>query len=255
MEIGREMGREQPRRTPAVHRAVDILDAVGHNVATTPAALAAELAMAKSSTGDLIEALESEYLLRRAINGNLRLGVRLAATTAGTPEDPTLVERALRVLGQVADFDGHTVSFVRVVGLQALCVDVRMGQHPLALTPRPGQSRPITECAGAAAVLRSVPESTARALVDRYAGHQGVTSRNIQDALATIPAVEHDDGLVVRLTDSHGIVQLGIRIGAGPSDDYVAAVLHLPDRLADPATLRRGSAALADLAARLSQRA
>ncbi|MDX6350722.1 MAG: hypothetical protein QOF84_5512 [Streptomyces sp.] len=249
------MGIEQPRRTPAVHRAVDVLDAVGHNVATTPAALAAELTMAKSSIGDLIEALEIENLLRRAINGNLRLGVRLAATTAGTPEDPTLVERALRVLGQIADFDGHTVSFVRVVGLQALCVDVRMGQHPLALTPRPGQSRPITESAGAAAVLRGVPESTARELVDQYAAHQGITPQNIHDALTTIAAVDHGDALIVRLTDSYGIVQLGMRVGADDSDHHFAAVLHLPDRLADPATLLRGSAALTDLAARLSSRA
>jgi DNA-binding IclR family transcriptional regulator len=248
------MGIEQPRRTPAVHRAVDVLDAVGHEVATTPAALAAKLAMAKSSTGDLIEALEIENLLRRASTGKLRLGARLAATTAGTPQDPTLVERALRVLGQIADFDRHTVSFVRVVGLQALCVDVRMGQHPLALTPRPGQSRPITESAGAAAVLRGVNESTARELVYQYADHQGVTPRNIQDALTTIAAVDQDEARVARLTDAHGIVQLGIRLGADDSDERAAAVLHLPNRLADPATLRRGSAALTDLAARLSPR-
>lgn len=248
------MGIEQPRRTPAVHRAVDVLDAVGHNVATTPAALAARLTMAKSSIGDLTEALEAENLLRRAINGNLRLGGRLAATTAGTPADPTLVERALRVLGRIADVDGHTVSFVRVVGLQALCVDVRMGQHPLALTPRPGQSSPIAESAGAAAVLRGLPDGTARALVDRYADHQGVTPQNVQDALATIAAADHDDASVARLTDSYGIVQLGIRVGADDSDDHIAAVLHLPDRLADPATLLRGSAALTDLAARLSPR-
>jgi DNA-binding IclR family transcriptional regulator len=244
------MGIEQPRRTPAVHRAVDVLDAVGHSVATTPAALAATLNMAKSSIGDLIEALEIENLLRRAINGDLRLGGRLAATTAGPPQDPTLVERALRILGQIPDFDGHTVSFVRVVGLQALCVDVRMGQRPLALTPRPGQSRPITESAGAAAVLRSVPESVARELVDKYAAHQAATPQNIHDALTTIAAVDHDDALVARLTDSYGIVQLGVRVGE--ADGHLAAVLHLPDRLADPATILRGSAALTDLAARLS---
>ncbi|MFD4529744.1 hypothetical protein ACFWP7_38765 [Streptomyces sp. NPDC058470] len=249
------MGIEQPRRTPAVHRAVDVLDAVSHNVATTPAALAAELTMAKSSIGDLVEALEVENLLRRAINGNLRLGVRLAATTAGTSQDPTLVERALRVLGQIAFFDSHTVSFVRVVGLHALCVDVRMGQHPLALTPRPGQSRPVTDSAGAAAVLRSVPERAARELVGQYADHQGITPQSIQDALTVIAAVDHNDARVARLTDSYGIVQLGIRVGADNSDDHIAAVLHLPDRLAGPATFLRGSAALTDLADTVSSRA
>jgi hypothetical protein len=92
-------------------------------------------------------------------------------------------------------------------------------------------------------------------LVDRYADHQGVIPQNIQDALTTIAAVDHDDALIVRLTDSYGIVQLGIRVGANDSDDHIAAVLHLPDRLAVPATLLRGSAALTDLAARLSSRA
>jgi len=147
------------------------------------------------------------------------------------------------------------VSRVRVVGLQALCVDGRMGQHPLALTPRPGQSRPITESAGAAAVLRGLPESTARALVDRYTHHQGLVPQHMHDALTTIAALDHDDTPVVRLTDSYGIVQLGIPVGANDSDDHIAAVLHLPDRLADPPTLLRGSAALTDLAARLSPRA
>jgi DNA-binding IclR family transcriptional regulator len=37
--------------------------------------------MAKSSIGDLAEALEIEKLLRRDPNGKLRLGMRLAAMT------------------------------------------------------------------------------------------------------------------------------------------------------------------------------
>jgi DNA-binding IclR family transcriptional regulator len=249
------MGIAQPRRTPAVHRAVDVLDAVGHNIATTQAALATKLSMAKSSISDLVEALEIENLLRRTVDGNLRPGVRLAALTAGTPQEPTLIERALRILEQIVGFDGHTVSFVRVVGLQAQCVDVRMGQHPLALTPRPGQSRSISESAGAAAVLHGGPDDSAAELVRQYADHQGFSPQNIQDALTTIAATDHDDALVARLTDSYGIVQLGIRIGATNPHSPVAAVLHLPDRLADPVTLLQGTLALTDLAARLHSRA
>lgn len=245
------MGIEQPRRTPAVHRAVDVLDAVGHNIATTQAALTTKLSAAKSSISDLVEALEFENLLRRTVDGNLRLGVRLAAMTAGTPQEPTLIERALRILEQTSGFDGHTVSFVRVAGLQAQCVDVRMGQHPLALTPRPGQSRSISESAGAVAVLQGSAGGTAGELVRQYAGHQGFTPQDVQDTLNKIAAVDDDDALVARLTDSYGIVQLGIRIGANDPHAPVAAVLHLPDRLTDPVTLRQGAAALTDLAARL----
>jgi hypothetical protein len=48
-------------------------------------------------------------LLRRDPNGELRLGMRLAALTGGTPEDPTQMEQALRILGQIPELDGHTV--------------------------------------------------------------------------------------------------------------------------------------------------
>ncbi|MEV7342193.1 hypothetical protein [Streptomyces sp. NPDC093544] len=91
-------------------------------------------------------------------------------------------------------------------------------------------------------------------MVEQYADHQGITPQNIQDALTAIAALDHDGGRVVRLTDSYGIVQLGIRVGADDSDAHIAAVLHLPDRLADPTTLLRGETGLGDLAARLSSR-
>jgi DNA-binding IclR family transcriptional regulator len=227
-----------------------VLDAVAHNLATTPAALAAALSMAKSSIGDLAEALEIENLLRRDPNGKLRLGLRLTAMTGGTSEDPTQMEHSLRILGQIANLDGHTVSFVEVVGTQALCVDVRMGQHPLPLTPRPGQTRPIPDSAGAMAILRAASPDAARDLIERHAGHQGATHENITEALAAVAAAEPDNSGIVQLTDAHGIVQLGSPVGRARN---LAAVVHLPDRLADSAMLRRGASALADLADRLPQ--
>jgi DNA-binding IclR family transcriptional regulator len=227
-----------------------VLDAVAHDVATTPAALATTLSMAKSSISDLAEALEIEKLLRRDPNGKLHLGMRLAAMTGGTPEDPTQLENALRILGQIADLDGHTVSFVQVVGTQALCVDVRMGQHPLPLTPRPGQAKPITDNAGAIAILRAISLDAARDLIERHAGHQGTTHENITEALATIAVAELDNSGIVQLTDAHGIVQLGTTVGP---ERNLAAIVHLPDRLAESAMLRRGATALADLAAKLGR--
>jgi DNA-binding IclR family transcriptional regulator len=238
-------------RTPAVHRAVTVLDAVAHDVATTPAALAAALSMAKSSIGDLTEAMEIEDLLHRDPHGKLRLGPRLAGMTGGAPEDPARMEQTLRTLGQIADLDGHTVSFVQVAGTQAVCVDVRMGQQPLPLTPRPGQFRPVSDSAGAVAILRATSLDAARELIERHASHQGATHENITESLATVVATASDRSGVVQLTDAHGIVQLGVPLG---TDRNLAAVVHLPDRLADSAMLRRGASALADLAAKVSRR-
>jgi IclR family transcriptional regulator, blcABC operon repressor len=244
------MGITPKPRTPSVHRAVTVLDAVAHNVATTPAALAITLSMAKSSIGDLVEALEIENLLRRDSNGKLRLGMRLTTMTGGTPEDPMHTERSLRILGQIADLDEHTVSFVRVVGTQALCVDVRMGQHPLPLTPRPGQTRPIAHSAGALAVLRAASVEAARELIELHASHQGATHENVTEALATVFATEPDRAGIVQLTDAHGILQLGTPMGP---ERNLAAVVHLPDRLADSAMPRRAAVALTDLTERLRQ--
>lgn len=245
------MGVAPKPRTPAVHRAVAVLDAVAHNVATTPATLAATLSMAKSSISDLTEAMELENLLHRDADGKLRLGIRLGAMTGGASDDPARIEHALRILGKIADLDGHTVSLVQVAGTQAVCVDVRMGQHPLPLTPRPGQVSRITDSAGALAILRVTSLDAARDLIERHAGHQGVTRENITESLATIAATEPGQSGVIRLTDAHGIVQLGMPLG---TDRNLAAVVHLPDRLADSAMLRRGVAALLDLAVKLGRR-
>jgi hypothetical protein len=123
-----------------------------------------------------------------------------------------------------------------------------MGQHPLPLTPRPGQAKPITDNAGAIAILRNISLDSARDLIERHASHQGTTHENINQALATIAATEPDNSGIVQLTDAHGIVQLGTP--AGPQRN-LAAIVHLPDRLADSPMLRRGATALADLAAKL----
>ena len=126
-----ELGAEFIVTSPAgyaLRAAPDQVDAVRFVPLLDAAASAASAADGSVERELLVEALT---LWRGAPFEGIRSSW-LEASTGGTSGDPTLVERAFRVLRQVADLDGHTVSLVRVVGVQVLCVDVRMGQHPLA---------------------------------------------------------------------------------------------------------------------------
>ncbi|MZG15070.1 hypothetical protein GTY44_16510 [Streptomyces sp. SID5914] len=190
---------------------------------------------------DLTTALEIENLLARDADGQLRLGARVAEMAGDGP----LIDRVLRRLSQTAQLDGHTVSLVRPAGIQGICVDVRMGRHPLPLTPRPGQASPLTDSAGAIAVVRGLPEDAARDLIARHAAHQGITPEAVQDALTRVAAARRDNSGAVHLTDTHGVLQIGCPL----RERALAVVVHLPDRLAAPALLEELSGTLSGLCA------
>ena len=148
-------------RTPAVHRAARILDAIATGDANTPAALSGALGLAKSSIADLVGALENDGLIGRSVEGHLHVGPRWAALS--DPDE--VVDRLLSACARAPELDGHTVSIVHLFGNQIICLDVRSGRYPLPLTPRPGQRTMAEDSAGAIAILSSVPLSEAAELV------------------------------------------------------------------------------------------
>jgi DNA-binding IclR family transcriptional regulator len=215
------MGIETTSRTPAVHRALAILDAVALRQATTPAALVGRLGLPKSSVADLTTALEAERLLGKNSHGQFRLGFR----TAGISGDDALIARVIRKLAQTPLLDGHTVSVVKVVGLLGLCVEVRIGQHPLPLTPRPGLSTPILDSGGGIAVLQALSAADARQIASAYAGHQGFGGDQVDKMQEQVAAVKsHQATGTVLLTDSHGVVQIALPIRLS----NLGVVVHLP---------------------------
>jgi hypothetical protein len=105
----------------------------------------------QSSIADLLGTLEDAGLVARGVDGSLHEGARWADLS-----DPDAV--AYRVFRACAttDLDGHTISLVQLFGNQIVFVDVRLGRHPLPLTPRPGQRATADACAGAVAILSSL---------------------------------------------------------------------------------------------------
>lgn len=237
------MGVEANSRTPAVHRALGILDAVALKQATTPAALAGRLSLPKSSIADLTTALEAERLLGKDSQGQFRLGFR----TADISGDNALIARVARKLAQTSLLDGHTVSVVKAVGLVGMCVEVRMGQHPLPLTPRPGLSTPILDSAGGLAVLRSLPAAAARDAAAVYAGHQGFGGLEVDKVLEHVAiAKNHPATGALLLTDSHGVLQIASPV----RHSKLAVVVHLsPARRVSDAELEELTGGLSEVSA------
>lgn len=215
------MGIETNTRTPAVHRALAILDVVALKQATTPSSLASRLGLPKSSVADLTAALEAERLLGKDLQGHFGLGIRLA----GISGDGALIARVTRKLAQTPVLDGHTVSVVKAIGLLGMCVEVRIGQHPLPLTPRPGLSTPVLDSGGGLAVLRSLPAAAAGDAALTYAGHQGFNSEmvgKVLDQAATVKTYPATGAVLV--TDPQGVLQMAAPV----LHSDLAVVVHLP---------------------------
>ena len=169
------MGIDGPR-SPAVHRGARILDAISSGAATTPAALSGALGLPKSSIADLLGTLEDVGFVARGADGSLHAGASLVRPVrprrGGAPP--------LSRLREQPDLDGHTVSLVQLFGNQVVFVDVRPGRHPLPLTPRPGQRATAAACAGAVAILSSMPVAEAADAVRAAAAHLGLSDDEVQ---------------------------------------------------------------------------
>lgn len=234
-------------RTPAVHRAMRVVETVAGRPGIAPSEIAAELGLARSSVVDLVATLDAESLLGRDEVDGLRLGDRPATLVDLPLGGSRLLERFGRSCQRVAELEGHTVSVDRPVGAQSVCLDVRMGRLPLRLTPRPGQQTPLAESAGGLAVLRGLTPERAGGRIAQYAGHQGLSDGDIAELLA-IRAALSPTGVVGR-AGRHGAEQLAAPIRGDADEPVAAVVLHLPAGHRDTSEQRRWSRALLSLAA------
>lgn len=225
------MGLNEPR-TPAVHRATRLMDAIWSGQADSPAALVGALQMAKSSVADLLDAMEEEGLVALTQDGHLLPGGRWA-TLADTEG---VVDRLLRACARTPELDGHTIAVAHLYGAQAVYVDVRLGRYPLPLTPRPGQSFACAESAAAIAVLSSLAPSTAAQIVTDAAAHQGLSQREVDLVIALRRGQRSSCEL--------NSVRTGWQVAAAVPFTRTALVMHLPERFSHPSFLRRAARAL-----------
>jgi IclR family transcriptional regulator, blcABC operon repressor len=218
-------------RTPAVHRGVRVLDAVSTGTARTPAALIGLLGLPKSSVSDLLSTLEGVGFLARGADGSLHAGARWSELT-----DPDAVTHNLFRACAATDLDGHTVSLVRLLGNQAIVVDVHLGTLPLPLTPRPGQRLPAASCAGAVAILSAMSTEDAAQAVTSAAAHLGLDDEDVAQCLE------------LRMPKRRRFYELtapplGRQVACAVAGRDYALVLHVPARWPE-SSMRRAARAL-----------
>lgn len=218
-------------RTPAVHRGARILDAVSSGAATTPAALIGILGLPKSSIADLLSTMEDVgFLGRAAAGGDLHAGARWSQLS-----DPDIMVHNLFRACATPDLDGHTISLVRLFGDRVVFVDVHLGRLPLPLTPRPGQRASAATCAGAAAILSSLPLDAATDVVNASAAHLGLTDDDVRRCLQLRHARQRK---VYESSSSH----TGRQLACSVAGTRYALTLHVPDRWPEPTTRKAARA-------------
>jgi IclR family transcriptional regulator, blcABC operon repressor len=211
-------------RSPAVHRGARVLDAISSGAANTPAALSGLLGLPKSSIADLLDTMDDAGLIARGGDHALHTGPRWSELS-----DPDAVAHRLFRACATTDLDGHTISLAHLFGNQIVFVDVRLGRHPLPLTPRPGQRATATACAATAAILSSMPRVEASHVVQAAAAHLGLTDEDIEQALALRHVRRR------KVYESHSL-QMGRHLACPVADSRYALTLHVPDRWPEPKT-------------------
>jgi DNA-binding IclR family transcriptional regulator len=224
------MGLDAPR-SPAVHRGAKILDAVSSGTANTPAELSARVGLPKSSIADLLDTLQDVGFVARGASGGLRAGGRWPSLS-----DPAaVVYRVFRACA-TTELDGHTVSLVQLFGDRAIFVDVHPGRQPLPLTPRPGQRASAADCAGAAAILSSMPLAEATEMIQSAAAHLGLGDDEVRATLALRHARRR------RVYESRSVA-IGRQFASAVKGTRLALTMHVPDHL-DQSAARKATSAL-----------
>lgn len=220
-----------PPRSPAVHRGAKILDAVSTGTANTPAELSARVGLPKSSIADLLDTLQDVGFVVRGVSGHLRVGDRWPSLS-----DPSAVVHRVFRACTTTELDGHTVSIVQLFGDQVIFVDVHPGRQPLPLTPRPGQRASAADCAGAAAILASMPPAEATQMIQSAAAHLGLGDDEVRATLALRPTRRR------RVYESRSAA-IGRQFACAVKGTRLALTMHVPEQL-DESSSRKAASAL-----------
>lgn len=143
---------------PALRRAVEVLDLLGHTSEPLAAAdIARELGLPKSSAHGLIATMLELELVVRGADGRFRLGPRLMRWASGFLGQTNLVAEFQRVLARETDIDAHTVTLTVLDGREVVYVACRDSGDPLGLTFRIGMRLPAPYTATGKALLAAMP--------------------------------------------------------------------------------------------------
>ncbi len=212
--------------------------------------MARMLDLPKSTCYRLVRALQEKGFLEKSGSSNYQLGIsfmRLSGVALSSNRDIRLM--ALPSMKRIADVVKESVSLMRLMNRQVVCVESIEGQHTLRVSIPQGYVQPLHAGASSRVLLAYLPEESWRKLLELPLQRYTETTITDFDALCENLRQVRRDGYAV----SNGEVAAGARAVAIPllrNRDEVIAALSIEA----PAT-RMTDAVLATCLAQLRQEA
>lgn len=216
------------RRSPAISRGMSVITELSTSGQLGLAELAARVGLAKSSASDVCSALVELGVIQRSSDGRYRLGQRISTLAQGTSINGSLVRDFVSSPLDHTALDGHTLSIATIQGIETLTLNVRLGRHPLPLTPRPGTRSPATDSAVGIALIRALSPQRLKAELDAFSAHQGTSPGQRKGILDT--AGQPGGGPLEAIGITGNGAQLAAYVPIPGSTSLVAIGLHLPDQ-------------------------
>ncbi|MDF2443369.1 MAG: IclR family transcriptional regulator, blcABC operon repressor [Subtercola sp.] len=143
-------------RSPAIPRAIAILEHVAQHGASTVSDIADRTGIARSSGSDLCSSLEAEHFLKRQPDGRFVLGRTLSAAARGFTAGIPVADEFVATCEKIDALAGITVTFDTLYADEVLCVAVRHGRLNIPLTPRPGRRLALARSSAGRSLLAVV---------------------------------------------------------------------------------------------------
>lgn len=247
------MGVNGADRAPAVKRAVSVLDLIIQVGEATSTDVSRDLMIARSSTSDLITTMLKEGLIRRR-EDKLTLGSVWERCAAGFVGARPVLEHFVYEWDRATLLNTQTVSVQALMGDQTICLEVRMGRHVLAVTPRPGSRFPVWNGGTGEPILsRLTPQSIENSLT-AFSAFCGVTTETAQEILAWARAHTSVDEAIAPIGKaSAGNYEMSVLVPSATDETVpIALTLHLAPEFHAATDAAGLSDALHEFASKLS---
>lgn len=175
--------------------------------------MARMLDLPKSTCYRLVRALQEKGFLEKSGPSNYQLGIsfmRLSGVALSSNRDIRLM--ALPSMKRIADVVKESVSLMRLMNRQVVCVESIEGQHTLRVSIPQGYIQPLHAGASSRVLLAALPEDSWHKLLDFPLQYYTDTTITDFDALCANLQQVRRDGYAV----SNGEVSAGARAVAVP---------------------------------------
>lgn len=184
---------DEPKSTsPAVGRAVRILDLVARNARPlSPADLARETGLPKSSLHGLCETLIQLRLLQRTGNGALAMGPHVMTWANAFLAHTNILQEFYVAWQESGLFTMETITLSVLDGRDVVYIACQNGTRPLDVTFRNGMRMPAPYTATGKAMLSTLPDDEVRMLLLDAPWPQPLTRRSVPTIDALMPELAH----------------------------------------------------------------